>query len=48
MTTDTALIYELALGEGDRYAALLASILNAADAALDDVDDDFVIEEPDF
>ena len=48
MTTDTGLIYELALGEGDRYAALLASILNAEDAAVDDVDDDFLIEEPDF
>ena len=48
MTTDTGLIYELALGEGDRYAAMLASILNAADAALDDAHDDFVIEEPDF
>lgn len=46
MTTDTGLIYELALGEGDCYAALLASILNAADATLDDLDDDFVIEEP--
>jgi hypothetical protein len=48
MTTDTALIYEFALGEGDRYAAILASILNAAEDALDDEADDFVIEEPDF
>jgi hypothetical protein len=48
MATDTSLIYELALGEGDRYAAILASVLNAAAAAPDDGDDDFVIEEPDF
>jgi hypothetical protein len=48
MTTDAALIYELALDEGDRYAALLASILNAADAVPDDEEGDFVIEEPDF
>jgi hypothetical protein len=48
MTADVSLIYEFALGEEDRYAAILASILNAADAALDDSDDDFVIEEPDF
>jgi hypothetical protein len=48
MSTDTGLIYDFALGEGDRYAAMLASILNAAEAALDDEGDDFVIEEPDF
>ena len=48
MTTDTGLIYELALGEGDQYVAILASILNAAAVALEDEDDDFVIEEPDF
>ena len=48
MTTDTGSIYELALGEGDRYAATLAFLLNAADATRDDADDDFVIEEPDF
>ena len=48
MTTDTGLIYELALGEGDCYAALLAFILNAAAAAADDGDDDFVIDEPAF
>ena len=46
MTPDT--IYELALDEGDRYAATLASILNAADTARDDADDDFAFEEPDF
>jgi hypothetical protein len=48
MTTDPGSIYELALGEGDRYAAMLACILNAADATPDDEGDDFVIEEPDF
>jgi len=48
MTTDTTPIYEIALGEGDRYAAMLASVLNAAAPAPDDEDDDFVIEEPDF
>jgi hypothetical protein len=48
MATDSGSIYELALGEGDRYAAILASVLNAAAAALDDEHDDFVIEEPDF
>jgi len=48
MATDTALIYEFALGEGDRYAAIFASILSGMDAALEDAEDDFVIEEPDF
>jgi hypothetical protein len=48
MTADTGLIYEFALDEGDRYAAMLASILNAADLSLDDGDEEFVIEEPDF
>lgn len=51
MTTDTGSLYEFALGEGDQYAAALASILNGAGPALldeGDGDDDFVIEEPDF
>jgi len=48
MTVDTGLIYEFALGEGDQYAATLASILNGTRAAFEDADDDFVIEEPDF
>jgi len=48
MTTDTGSSYELALGEGDHYAATFASILESARAALEDADDDFVIEEPDF
>jgi len=47
MTADVSLLYDFALGEEDRYAAVLASLLNAANAVLDD-DDDFVIEEPDF
>ena len=52
MTTDTGLIYEFALSEGDQYAAKLASILSGADAALhdesveSDEDGDFVVEEP--
>ena len=48
MTVDTGLNYELALDEGDQYAAMLASILNGAHAAPAETDDDFVIEEPDF
>ena len=48
MTVDTGLIYELALAEGDQYAAMFASILNGVRAAPADTDDDFVIEEPDF
>jgi hypothetical protein len=51
MGIDTGAIYELALGEGDQYAAIFAAILNAADAACEArafEADDFVIEEPDF
>ena len=48
MTVDTGLIYELALAEGDQYAAMFASILNRAQAAPADTEDDFVIEEWDF
>ena len=48
MTADTHSIYELALAEGDQYAAMFASILNRANDAPADTDSDFVIEEPDF
>ena len=45
---DTGLIYELALGEGDQYAAMFAAILNGAQAAPADTENELVIEEPDF
>ena len=35
MTTDTGLIYELALSDGDEYAANFARILNSFDSAYD-------------
>jgi hypothetical protein len=44
----TTLNYELALAEGDPYAALLAAILNGVGAVVaDDTDGDLVVEEPD-
>ena len=46
MAIDTGLIHEFALGEGDRYAAKLASILNNADGAFTDADNEAVIERP--
>jgi hypothetical protein len=49
MPADTTLIYELALAEGDQYAALLAAILNGVGAACaDDGYVELVVEEPDF
>jgi hypothetical protein len=49
MGADTTLLYELALAEGDQYAALLAAILNGVGAVCgDDADIELVVEEPDF
>jgi hypothetical protein len=49
MPADTTLIYELALAEGDQYAALLAAILNGVGATRDDAAEvELVVEEPDF
>ena len=48
MTVDTALSYELPLGEGDEYAARFASILNGLNASPADTEDEFVLEWPDF
>jgi hypothetical protein len=49
MPSHTALLYELALAEGDQYTALLAAILNGVSAACgNDAGVELEVEEPDF
>ena len=48
MTTDNTAEYELALNEGDEYAAMLAARLNKMSLSNDNDGEEMVVDEPDF